>query len=179
MVLLFALVLLALVMPPGLAYGQVVSSSELIENSAKFDGQVIIFRGEVVGDILRRGEYAWITVNDDAYSRHPVREGGKLVGGNQGFGIWVPVAETEKIRYIGGYKHRGDIVEIVGIFNQSCPQHGGDMDIHALELSVVQPGRSYQEIPNLRRALVALLLMALSLIMFWLSRWRKRRALLS
>jgi len=176
--LLSALALLALVVSPGLAYGEVVSSSDLIENSSKFDGQVVVFRGEVVGDILRRGEYAWITVNDDVYSRRPVREGGKLEGGNQGFGIWVPVRETREIRHIGGYRHRGDIVEIVGIFNQSCPQHGGDMDIHALELSVIQPGRSYQEIPNLRRALVALLLMVLSLSMFWLSKWRQRRALL-
>jgi hypothetical protein len=166
-------------MSPGLAYGQVVSSSDLIENSGKFDGQVVIFRGEVVGDILRRGEYAWITVNDDAYSRHPVREGGKLVGGNQGFGIWVPVEETREIRYIGGYKRRGDIVEIVGIFNQSCPQHGGDMNIHALELSVIEPGRYFQQILNLRRALVALLLMALSLTMFWLSRWKRKRTPLS
>ncbi len=178
MMLLSALALLALVVSPGLAYGEVVSSSDLIENSSKFDGQVVVFRGEVVGDILRRGEYAWITVNDDVYSRRPVREGGKLEGGNQGFGIWVPVRETREIRHIGGYRHRGDIVEIVGIFNQSCPQHGGDMDIHALELSVIQPGRSYQEIPNLRRALVALLLMVLSLSMFWLSKWRQRRALL-
>ncbi|MDD5775078.1 MAG: DNA-binding protein, partial [Candidatus Omnitrophica bacterium] len=43
---------------------QTVSSEELIARPKDFDGTAVVFRGEVIGDIMIRGGYAWINVHD-------------------------------------------------------------------------------------------------------------------
>lgn len=118
-----------------------VNSEELIENMDAYDGHEVVFRGEVVGDVMVRGEYAWITVNDDHYSREALHEAGKLRGGNSGMGIWLPSAEAEQVTIVGRYGTVGDFVEVRGIFNADCVEHGGDVDIHATSLEVLEPGR--------------------------------------
>ncbi len=120
---------------------EVVNSEELIERMDEFDGHEIIFKGEVVGDVMVRGDYAWITVNDDHYSREALHEAGKLKGGNSGLGIWLPAAEAEQVKVVGRYGTVGDYVQVRGIFNADCVEHGGDVDIHASSLEVLEPGR--------------------------------------
>jgi len=87
-----------------------------------------------------RGDMAWIHVNDDPYYLENVEEGAQLGGYNSGMAIWLPASETDAITYFGDYKHEGDIVEVEGVFNAACGEHGGDMDIHATTLTVIQPG---------------------------------------
>src|SRR3990170_5454666 len=102
----------------GVAQAEVVSSSELIEHPKKYDGKEVIFQGEVVGDVMIRGAYAWISVNDDSYRPAKAVKKQKLAGYNSGHSIWIRKEEAQKIVYKGDYKHAGDIVKVSGIFNR-------------------------------------------------------------
>lgn len=116
------------------------SSGDLVEEPQRFEGAEIRFTGEAIGEVMVRGENAWIHINDDSYYLKNVEEGAKLGGLNSGMAVYLPAELTEQITYYGDYKHEGDIVTIKGTFNAACAQHGGDMDIHATELEVEVPG---------------------------------------
>jgi len=140
-----AVVLFALAMNPARALAQAnpndPTSGELVETPKAFDGKTLTFQGEAIGDVMVRGDDAWIHLNDDAYMFKNVEEGAALGGFNSGMPVWLPASEAEKIKIVGDYKHQGDIVEVVGTYNAACAQHGGDMDIHATELKVIAAGR--------------------------------------
>jgi len=47
-----------------MAFAQSLSSSELIRNAKEYDGKLIVYSGEVIGDVMLRGEFAWVNIND-------------------------------------------------------------------------------------------------------------------
>lgn len=116
------------------------SSADLVESPKKYDGTQVTFAGEAIGEAMVRGDMAWLHVNDDPYYLKNVEEGAQLGGYNSGMAIWIPAGEADAITYFGDYEHEGDIVEVAGVFNAACAQHGGDMDIHATSLDVLEPG---------------------------------------
>lgn len=139
------------------------SSGEIVESPKEFDGTTLEFKGEVIGEVMVRGEYAWIHINDDPYYLKNVEEGAELGGYNSGMAVYVPASLTEQIAHYGDYKHEGDIVTIRGTFNAACAQHGGDMDIHADELVVDVRGHNVVDVVHpwkLMLALIAALLAA-------------------
>ena len=71
-----------------------------------------------------------------------------------------------KIRFFGDFKQEGDVVKIVGTFNAACPQHGGDMDIHASTLEIVRVGHPVHHVINTSRAIIAGVLLVLALILY-------------
>lgn len=107
-----------------LVWAAPVTSTELISNAGRYNGETVVFEGEIIGDIMLRGSYAWINVND----------------GNNALGVWVKNEMLRGIRYGGSYSQRGDKIEVIGLFNRSCIEHGGDIDIHASSVKVIQPG---------------------------------------
>jgi hypothetical protein len=125
--------------------GKPVSTTQLVERSRFYDGKEVVFRGEAVGDILNRGDNAWIAVNDDHYSKRPLRRFDELKGGNSGMGIYLPRPEADKINLLGSYTTRGDMVEVRGTFFKSSVKHGGDLCIVASSLDVLEKGHSLPE----------------------------------
>lgn len=117
-----------------------VSSTELIESPKQYDGGDVTFAGEAIGEAMVRDDMAWLHLNDDAYYLKNVEEGAHLGGYNTGMPVWLPADEADTIAHFGDYKHEGDIVTVTGTFNAACAEHGGDMDIHATELEVVEVG---------------------------------------
>jgi hypothetical protein len=111
------------------SYCQPISSTELINHAAQYDGKTVIYEGEVIGEVMLRGDYAWININDS----------------KNALGIWISASLAREINYAGNYKSKGDVVEVTGIFHRACPEHGGDLDIHAQSLRKISPGRTYQE----------------------------------
>lgn len=125
------------------AYAQSISSAELINNAKLYDGKAVIYEGEVIGDIMVRGEYAWINVND----------------GQNAIGIWLDKNLTRDILFTGSYKSKGEWLEISGIFQRACLGHGGDLDIHALAIRKIRPGRQTIERLNISKKNRALVLL--------------------
>ncbi len=115
-----------------LGYAQVVSGAELINNARQYEGKTISYRGEVVGDMMLRGDYAWVNLND----------------GSAAVGVWARKADLGGVRFLGGHQVRGDIVEVRGVFNRSCLEHGGDLDIHAREIKIITPGVCLLQVPD-------------------------------
>ncbi len=116
------------------------SSGGLVDAPKEWDGKTVTFTGEAIGEAMIRGDKAWIHVNDDAYYLKNVEEGAHLGGYNTGMAIWIDAQLAEKIQYFGDYKHEGDVVTVTGVFNAACGEHGGDMDIHATSLKIVERG---------------------------------------
>jgi len=115
-------------------YAQSTSSVELINNAKNYNGNTVVYKGEVIGDIMVRGEYAWINVNDE----------------KNAIGIWIKKELIKDILYTGSYKAKGDLVEITGKFNRSCVEHGGDLDIHAQSINKISSGSKISHAINTR-----------------------------
>jgi len=141
----------------GVASAQ-VSSVELIEKAAEFDGREVEFRGEAIGEPMRRGDHAWINVNDGANA----------------VGIWADGGAAAAVRLYGSYRARGDAVLVRGVFHRSCPEHGGDFDIHASGITVIAPGTAVDHPVRIPPLIAAVLLLAAALALHLL--WRRREA---
>lgn len=136
-----------------------VSSKGLVERADKLDGQRITYRGEVIGDVMRRGRRAVVNVSDGTYA----------------VGVWLDIHDAREIRYAGRSGVSGDIVEVRGLFHQACLQHGGDLDVHAERLRVISDGRIIRTgFHHTRAALAALLLCVAAVLVLW--ERRRRRA---
>lgn len=152
------------------------SSETLIEAPKSFDGQMIDFTGEAVGErmIRNRGSKdagVWIHLNDDAYMYRAIDAGASLSGYNSGMPVWVtPVELTDAIQKFGGYNQNGDVVKISGVFHAACAQHGGDMDIHATSLQIVNSGLPITHPIPLWKIYVACAMAVLGLLMWALNK---------
>lgn len=126
---------------------ETVASRDLIENAASFDGREVKYKAEAVTAVLDRGSHSWVNLND----------------GDNAIGIWCEKERLAGVAFIGNYKNRGDILEVEGVFHRACPEHGGELDIHASSVKVVSPGFPADEAPGERRlkAAAALFLIAL------------------
>lgn len=103
------------------------SSSQLIEQAKLLDGETIQYKGEVIGDILVRGEFAWLSVSDNANA----------------VSVFLPSDLIPSSLILGRYAVRGDILNITGIFHRACSEHGGDMDIHGTSVERIQGGFTF------------------------------------
>ena len=127
-----------------------VGSADLIEQSSAYDGKAVDYTGEVIGDLMARKNYAWINVND----------------GSNAIGIWSERALIPPIKYFGSYMNRGDTVLVHGVFHRSCPEHGGDMDIHASAIAIVATGEPITHGTSTSAVIAAVALVSTSLLAF-------------
>jgi hypothetical protein len=140
------------------AFAEAVSSTELINNAKQYDGKTVTYIGEVIGDIMIRGEYAWINVND----------------GKNAIGIWIDKELAQGISYTGSYKSKGDWIEVTGIFHRACQEHGGDLDIHAQDMRKLSQGRKIKEGINPVNKVLFFTLSGI-LVVIWISKLLKRK----
>jgi len=145
-VILISVLIAACLVTPGFA--QTLSSTELIENAKELDKAIVTYKGEAVTAIMQRGAHSWISVND----------------GPSAIGVWAKNDLAEKIIFIGDYKYKGDTVEIEGIFNRACSEHGGELDIHAGKITVLERGCNFAERSYGNRIRIAIALFLATLI---------------
>ncbi len=105
-------------------YGGWVTSQALIKNAAELDGEAVVFMGEVIGDLMPRGNFAWINIQDDYGT----------------IGVWASLELTKEISYFGDYNHKGDIVAVEGTFFRADPELAGEFCIRAQNIRIVFPG---------------------------------------
>mgnify|MGYP001766669390 CR=1 FL=1 len=131
------------------AAAQGLSSTALINQAKEYDGKTVTYAGELIGEIMRRGEFAWVNISDGEHS----------------IGVWINAALLKDINFTGNFKTRGDTVEVTGVFYRACPEHGGDLDIHAQGLRKLASGRMVGEKLNSDKlTLIIVLLVALPCI---------------
>jgi len=106
-------------------FSQPLSSTELINKAKLYDGRVVYYEGEVIGDVMKRGANGWVNIND----------------GQNAIGVWISTSLLKDINYTGSYKAFGDRVEVTGVFQRACLEHGGDLDIHAQTIRKINSGR--------------------------------------
>ena len=158
--LLLILILLLLLVPTAaLAEGENVNSNDLIDHAKDYDNKTIVYEGEVLGDILYRGDYAWLAVSD----------------GNNTIGVYVSKAQADSISLVGGYGKRGDTIRISGVFHRACAEHGGDLDIHADSVTILEKGAPVA-MPISREVAVLAALLPLPAVALLLLVWQRRKA---
>ena len=157
--LLVIIALLLLIVPAvSLAEAESVGSNDLIDRAKDYDGQTVVYEGEVVGDILYRGDYAWLAVSDGANT----------------IGCYVIKAQAEQLSFVGGYGKRGDTVRVQGVFHRACAEHGGDLDIHADTVSIITVG-GFVQMPQNRLVIVLAAILPLPAAALLYLVWKRRR----
>jgi len=133
-----------------------VTGNDLVDKAHSYDGRIVAYQGEVIGDIMLRGEYAWLNVND----------------GERAIGIWAPKKLIQGIKFSGSYTHQGDRITAVGKFNRACSQHGGDLDIHAKEIQIVKVGHELKHPINPLKVFLAISFFIATLALIFLPKLR-------
>jgi len=141
-----------------LARAGISTVETLIIKSDQLDGQIVGFQGEVVGDIMRRGDYCWINVHD----------------GREAIGVYCPTEMVQHIRFVGDYKHTGDMIIVLGRFHKACPQHGGELDIHAERIRIIKTGALRNYPLSLSRIYIAVALLLFTVMIFGLFVYRRK-----
>lgn len=124
-----------------------VSVTVLIENSKDLDNKNLRFQGEAIGEVFNRGDFIWINLSD----------------GTGAMGIWVKKEQVPKDLQMGSWKMKGSILSVSGVFHRACPEHGGDMDIHAQSISLISSGFEVYHNVSFLKILIALFLVILAI----------------
>ena len=113
----------------------IYSSKYIIENAEQLNGKLVEYKGEAIGNILYRNnkKNAWLNVKDETNT----------------IGIWMNNNQLNEIELLGKYNVKGDTILITGLLNSKCKEHGGDLDIHAIDVEKVEKGYIYQEEINM------------------------------
>lgn len=140
----------------------IVDVSILVEQAKAFNGQEIMYQGEVIGDIMPRQDHYWINV---------------LGKDGTAIGIWITAEQRDTINMAGQYGIQGDSVKIIGQFSQACSEHGGDLDIHANSVEIISKGKIITQKLNVTRVIIAACLFLLAsflIIMLIINRLKRK-----
>ena len=153
------IVLLLILGPRPLFASPRLSSSELIKNAQEYDGKLITYSGEAIGDVMRRGQFVWVNINDGQYA----------------IGVWMGANLAKEIKFTGSYKSLGDTLEVTGVFHRACLEHGGDLDIHAQALRKTGSGRIAKDKLDFNKIRLSLILLG-ALFLIWTFTLFKRKS---
>ncbi len=117
--------------------------NQLVENAKALDGKQVTVQGEAIGEIMQRGDYCWVNINDTTNA----------------MGIWMKSADARQITCYGNYKNKGDTIIVSGVFRRACSEHGGEADIHSETFKIVQTGHSVKEQIPFTKVLAAVILL--------------------
>lgn len=171
-----------------------VDSTKLLYEAAKYDGKAVVFTGEIIGDVMKRENGTWMNVSDgsnalgifvstnlritlaqnlDAAASNPLTSGTQADNPNTGTlqaaSLQLSDLQATSLQVsdlqAGTYRQSGDRVQITGIFHRACPDHGGDVDIHATALHLVAKGQSTShDIRPIMAATAMLLLLPIAVL---------------
>lgn len=155
--------------PIGLA-----ASGAILSCPFAFDGLLVTYVGEVVGDVLARDGGAWLLVNDDAYAleQGPLTAGDTPRGTNSGLTVWLPDPLTDLVDEPGEHGVRGDVIEVVGRVNRADPADGGGLTIRAQDAELLAEAVAIEEPVHWAQLAAAVVLGALALLVLWQERKR-------
>lgn len=154
-----------------------VTSAELIACPRAFEGVHVVYEGEVVRAVLRRGDRAWAQLNDDPYAGDLGPLPGHLVpaGVNTGVPVRLPGAAADRITVVGDARHKGDRLRVEGTFHRAHPADAGGPAIEAETAVVVARGGPVPRSVGPARIAAAVLLSAAAIVLTLLAGAARRR----
>ncbi len=166
--------------PPGRSGGDPVgraTSVDVLSCPFGFDGLLVTYAGEVVGDVLARDGGSWLLVNDDRYAldQGPLTAGGTPNGTNSGLSVWLPDPLDDLADEPGRAKVRGDVLVITGRVHRTDPADGGGLTIRAEEAEVLAEAVPVEVPVHWRQVGAAGVLAVLALVMLWREREQRDR----
>jgi hypothetical protein len=152
---------------PTPAQGLEVPVRVLLQDPAAFEGEITL-EGELVGDYgFRSDGWVWTQLNDDSYATEPLLEGGSLTGSNIGVGVRIPEELAEGLDPPGGYRTRGPLVRVTGLWRYHDPDRSGESYLEVQQLVVVEPGREIGEGMIVPALLAGMALIFAAAVMWW------------
>ncbi|MFH1244985.1 MAG: hypothetical protein V1662_00690 [Candidatus Omnitrophota bacterium] len=147
----------------GAQAAEVVSITELVSHTQKYDGRTVVIQGEVIGDIIngransvgksvspKDRDYVWLNICEQK---------------NIAIGVLCPNQLAQKIKYKGCYNFTGDQVLVQGVFHRACPAHNSEVDIHAENIAVVGRGSAAVHPVDPRRLILSKNLASLAIVL--------------
>ena len=109
-----------------------VTVADLLADPGALSGQIVVVGGELVGDFGERSDgTVWTQLNGDPYAASPRLAGGGLAGANLGIGVRFPAEVWPGFDSPGGYRQRGPVVEVTGVWRFHDPDRGGETYLDA------------------------------------------------
>lgn len=100
--------------------GVLASTNRALNNSD------VSFSGEVVGDVMNAEPgFKWANLRGSS---------------NSVISVFLTDEQTNVIQYVGDYHETGTTLTVSGIYHVACPEHQGELDVHALSVEVVDSG---------------------------------------
>jgi len=165
-----ALVALLALATPAFATEE-VSVGELVAMAAELAGAEVVVEGELVGDYgFRNDGWMWTQLNGDVYAGQPLLEGGAAAGGNVGIGIRMPISIGATLDPPGGYRLRGPLVRVMGIWKYHDVARQGESFLEVESIEVIEPGRSMTQDVDRVTVLVGLLLVGVAVATHFIRR---------
>ncbi|MBM3695192.1 MAG: hypothetical protein FJW79_04580 [Actinobacteria bacterium] len=113
-------------------YSSSVSVPDLLADPSAYSGATVVVRGELVGDFGRRPDgTVWTQLNGDSYAEAPLLAGGRLTGPNRGIGVRFAADLWPGFDRPGGYRLRGPLVEVTGIWRYHDAARTGESYLDA------------------------------------------------
>jgi len=101
------------------------SAAALTSAASGLDGASVTLEGEVVSEVLDGGEgHVWVNVLSEGVA----------------IGVWAPEGSVADLEVFGDWGHTGDRVRVTGVFSEACDTHGGDLDVHATSITLLERG---------------------------------------
>lgn len=138
----------------------------LVSTNRALNGSEVSFTGEAVGDIVNAGEgYKWANISGTS---------------NAVISVYMPDDLAKLIQHVGDYHETGTSLKITGTYHIACPEHDGELDVHASAAEVTDNGGpvTHMVVPGRLEAAFALCVVAGLLLTLYLlaRRYLQRRA---
>ncbi len=124
---------------PPLTQGAVTPADAVRAGLAQ-DGAEMLVQGEAIGEALMApGGKRWVNI----------------LGGGTAIGVVVEAEDARAIERFGEYGQRGSTLLVRGVVNSACDEHGGDLDMHATSVRVLDGGHATPHVVDPRRFVLA------------------------
>jgi hypothetical protein len=160
-----------LFIPVSASAAEEVSVAEILEMGADLAGEEVTVEGELVGDYGFRDDGSmWTQLNGDTYALQPIREGGRPAGANVGIALRIPLDLGGGLDPPGGYRYRGPIVRVTGIWKYHDTTRPGESYVEVQSLTVTEPGRQLDQEVDWTPIIFGLVLLVGAGAIGWLTR---------